>query len=170
MRKCCPLYLILVCILFCVAPTWGEDQFLVRATNDQDSSVDNLSLRLDGQGRLTHLLHIPSGRSEIAYKPAELKRGVVLREKSGRELIVLKMQQFSPERGATVVLTYLYRAVPMESYRTLKLKLVHDNGEWALRDSKGGKVASMHIKANIASVLGYSQPVGIQKLVLKSKK
>lgn len=141
----------------------------MRATNDQDASVDELSLRLDGKGRLTHLLHIPSGREQIAYSPNELQKGVVLRKKSGRDLVVLKMLKFSPERGATVLLTYLYSAVPMESHRSLSLKLVHDKNEWVLKDSDGNRIASMYIKANIATVLGYRQPVGIEKLVLKKK-
>lgn len=166
MRK---FVLFLVCFLLTVLPLGAEDQFLLRATNDQDSSVDELSLRLDPRGRLTHLLHIPSGRSQIAYSPVELERGVVLREKSGRDLVVLKMLKFSPERGATVLLNYLYSAVPIESRRSLELGLVREGDDWVLKDSNGDSVASMHIKANIATVLGYRQPVGIERLILKKK-
>lgn len=153
--------------LLLALPAVAKDQFLVKATNDQDKSVDELSLRIDKNGKLTHLLHVPSGRAQIAYSPNQLKTGVVLRRKSGRDLVVLKMQQFSPDKGAKVLLTYLYSAVPMESYRSLTLELAHDKDGWFLKDSKGKRVGSMHIKANMANVLGYRQAVGIQTLELK---
>ena len=155
-------------LVFLLQPVLAKDQFLVKATNDQDKSVDELSLRVDKNGRLTHLLHIPSGRAQLVYSPGQLKNGVVLRRKSGRDLVTLKMQQFSPEKGAKVLLTYLYSAVPMESYRSLTLELTQDkDGGWCLKDSKGTKIGSMHIKANMASVMGYRQAVGIQALELR---
>ena len=163
------LFVILMVAVFLAPPALAKDQFLVKATNDQDKSVDELSLRIDKSGRLTHLLHIPSGRAQIAYSPGQLKSGVVLRQKSGRDLVTLKMQQFSPDSGAKVLLTYLYSAVPVESYRSLTLELTQDKDGWFLKDSKGSRVGSMHIKANIASVMGYRQAVGIQALELRAK-
>ena len=161
------LILVVLVSVLSVHPALAKDQFLVKATNDQDKSVDELSLRVDKSGRLTHLLHIPSGKAQIAYSPDQLKSGVVLRRKSGRDLVTLKMQQFSPEKGAKVLLTYLYSAVPMESYRSLTLELAQDKTGWCLKDSKGNKIGSMHIKANMASVMGYRQAVGIQALELR---
>lgn len=161
--------LVLTSFFLFALPVQAEDQFLIRATNDQDSTVDELSLRMDGKGRLTHLLHVPSGREQLSYSPDELKRGVVLRKKSGRDLIVLKMQKFSPERGATVLLSYLYSAVPTETRRSVDLSLVREGKDWVLKDSAGKTLVSMHIEANIATVLGYRQPVGIAKLVFERK-
>lgn len=161
------LFVIIAVSGFLMPPALAKDQFLIKATNDQDKSVDQLSLRIDKSGRLTHLLHIPSGRAQIAYSPGQLKRGVVLRQKSGRNLVILKMQQFLPDKGAKVLLTYLYSAVPMERYRTLTLEIAQGKDGWCLKDSKGDKVGSMHIKANMASVLGYRQAVGIQALELR---
>lgn len=169
MRKDFRFIVILMVAVFLALPALAEDQLLVKATNDQDKSVDELSLRIDKSGRLTHLLHIPSGRTQIAYSPGQLKSGVVLRQKSGRNLVTLKMQQFSPDKGAKVLLTYLYSAVPMESYRSLTLELTQDKDGWVLKDSKGTRVGSMHIKANMASVMGYRQAVGIQALELRPK-
>lgn len=146
----------------------AKDQFLIRATNDQDTKVEELAIRVDKSGRLSHLLHSSSGRTQAAYTAQQLKNGVVLKKKSGRDLVSLKMQRFSPEKGASVVLTYLYSAVPMDSYQSIKLDLVKDKGEWVLKDSKGRRLSSLHIRANMANVLGYRQAVGIRQLELQS--
>lgn len=157
-----------LCLLFLllVGIASAKEQFLIKATNDQDSTVDELALKLDERGRLTHLLHTRSNGKTYSYAPPALAKGVVLRRKSGRDLITLKTTQFSPDKGADVVLTYLYSAVPTEQRRALKLKLVRDKEKWTLASPSGKAIQSLYIKANVASVMGFTQAIGIAELKL----
>ena len=152
-------------ILFCFGFASAEEQLLLTATNDQDSNVDKLILRLDKMGQPTHLIHRQSGKAEKSYSPGTLSKGVVLRRQSGKDLLKLTSMKFDPAKGASVVLDYLYSGIPPAEYKASNFALKREKGKWALYEPSGKKpLKRLHFVANTATVLGFQQAVGIREV------
>lgn len=155
--------LIALLILLVAGTGLAEEQLLMKAANDQDSKVDSLLLRLDEKGRPTHLLHRRSKGRESIYTPQNLAQGVVLRKQSGYDLLVLRTLKFDPESGAKIELRYLYSGVPPQEYRTLTLSLKKSGKLWSLfKSGESNPIKSLMFQANLASIFGVMQPVGIR--------
>lgn len=155
-----------ICLLLLLtASSWAEDQILVKATNDKDAVKDKLLLRLDSSGDLSRLVHKASKKKVKIFTPEDLKSGAVLRKESGRDLILLKIRNFDPKRGASVTLSYLYSGIPPSEYREITMALRKKDGRWSLYDGKSKKpVKALRFLTNYAGVFGYVQPVGIKEI------
>lgn len=157
MRKL--LLLLIILTQFAVA----KEQKLLTAANDHDQKVDTLALEVDDSNRPLHLLHRRTGDPEMVYSPEELAGGVVLKRKSGKELLILTILRFDPEKGGEFNLKYLYNGVPPEEYRSLSFSLKRDEGRWSVFSASGAKpVKSLYFQSNIASIFGVPTPVGIR--------
>jgi hypothetical protein len=162
MRRLLP---ILLCLL--LQAVQADEQLLLRATNDQDSKVDQLFLRLDGAGHPTHLLHRKTGKAEKVYTTGLLAQGVVLRMQSGQEILTLKAIKLDPDKGAAVVLTYLYSAIPPAEYRSVTLLLRKEGTTWSLfRENADKPLKALHFQTNLATALGFQKPIGIRTIKL----
>lgn len=155
-------------LILCLGSVLADEQLLLTATNDLDTGVDKLWLRLDTQGEPTHLLHRQEGKSEKTYTPSALEKGVVLRRQSGKDLLVLRTESFEASKGATIVITYLYNGIPPAAHRSMKLQLRRVKDKWRVfKDGSDESVGSMRFLANLASVFGFQQAVGIREIQLK---
>lgn len=158
----------LLCLFLClVHTTLAEDQLLLEATNDRDTHVDRLFLRVDEGGCPTHLLHRQSGKAEKIYATKRLEKGVVLRHESGNDVLTLKTLRFDPEKGAAVILRYLYSGIPPAEYRSVKLVMKRKGGIWSLFQEQTAKpLRAIHFQTNIASVFGIQKSIGIRAIRL----
>jgi len=159
--------LLLLAFFFLFSPALSDEQYLLKATSDMDSRVDNLLLQVDSAGRPTHLLHRKKGKPEKVYEVSRLTKGVVLRAQSGKDVLVLRTTGFDPDRGATVFLQYLYSGVPPAEYRSVKLELKKKGHTWSLFSNNGDKpLKAIHFQTNLAQVLGYQKVIGIRSVKL----
>lgn len=157
MRKL--LLLLMILTQFAVA----KEQKLLTAANDHDQKVDTLALELDDSNKPIHLVHRRTGDPEMSYSPKELAGGVVLKRKSGKELLILTILKFDPEKGGDFTLKYLYNGVPPVEYRSVSFSLKKDDGRWSVFSSSGERpVKSLFFQSNIASIFGVPTPVGIR--------
>lgn len=160
-------FLVSLLVLALVGVAAAEDQLLLTATNDQDQNVDKLLLRLNKKGEPTHLVHRRTGKDTSAYTPVELSKGVVLRRQMGKDLLLLKTTQFNPSNGAAVVMNYLYSGLPPEQYKNLRFDLKRRNGKWFLfKDGAKKPLRKLHFMANMGTVFGIPQAVGIRQIKL----
>ena len=160
-------HLIILTAFLLTAGALAEDVFLLSTTNDQDSRVESLLLRLDSEGQPSFLVQRREGKTDRLYTTTDLQNGIVLRKTSGSEVLRLKTQKWHPSRGGVVTLDYLYSVVPPAVRRSLSFQLVRKQKEWLLytEDNKN-PIKSIHFVANVTTIFGYSKALGIEKIEL----
>jgi hypothetical protein len=159
------LIAVVVLVVFLSGASLGKEQKLLTATNDEDESRDTLLLDVDSQGRPGRLIHRRTGHPERRFSVSQLREGVVLRQKSGQDLLLLKLLDFDPERAADIKLTYLYSGLPPARYKSLSLELERSDGKWSVYHGDSRKpVESMRFLGHRVSVLGLQKTVGIREV------
>lgn len=161
-------FLVAFFILLFFAVAQAEEQLILTATNDQDAKVDTLYLRLDSKGQATHLVHRASGVKERVYTSSTIEKGVVLKRKSDRDLIVLSTKDFKPKAGGAFVLRYLYTGLPPQEYRSEVFQIENKNGSWAVYQGKVDKpISAILFRANTVTAFGLTKAVGIKDIQIK---
>lgn len=155
----------LMMVFLLMLPGLAKEQLLMTATNDQDKKIDKLSLKFDSEGVPTHLLHSRTGEKTTSYTAESLTEGVVLKRKSGKDLLLLKVLSFDAKKGGAMELKYLYRGVPSMEYRSLKLALKKHKEKWSVHTKDvRDPVKSLVFQANMATLFGRQTAVGIASI------
>jgi signal peptidase I len=143
-------------ILFAFALTFGlissisaqtTTQRLMTVTSDGMEGTLHLSVIVDTYDRANHLLltktEDPNYRR--VFSASELAQGIVILNKSGHDVVVIRSGSFDVERGGFVVMDYLSNGAT-KSRQQHELLFEHDGQKWTVYSNQT-EVNSMFMQA-----------------------
>ncbi len=156
------IVLILLALSFSTSLHAKEQRLLTVTSDGLDGTLD-LSAFVDSEDRAVKL--ILTKREDRNYRrefpAAELKRGIVILEISGQNVVILRSGDFDLTRGGHVVVDYLSSGVT-KSRQQMELEVEHDGRSWVVLH-RGGKITSMFMKARTL----FGKTVGISGVQMK---
>lgn len=153
------LWLTLLLISFQFAPELQARttvQRLITVTSDGLEGTLDLSARINSRDEATHLIltkrEDPNYFRE--YEARQLARGIVILEKSGHDVVIVRSGEFDTTRGGFVVLDYLSNGL-RKSRQQLELEIQHDGRRWVVIH-EGVEVDTMFMEARklLGNVIG----------------
>ena len=141
-------------------------QTLTTISVSEEKYTMQLELVVDNKSDIKQfkLIEIVKGKTveETIYDTDGAKEGIILMEQSGREVVKLVSENFSPYNGGNVVLDYLYDGITGKR-KSLEMDLSRDGDEWSLYIN-GRKSTTMHFVKNKKALVGV---VGIKDIEVK---
>ena len=141
-------------------------QTLTTISVSEEKYTMQLELVVDNKSDIKQfkLIEIVKGKTveETIYDTDGAKEGIILMEQSGREVVKLVSENFSPYNGGNVVLDYLYNGITGKR-KSLEMDLSRDGDEWSLYIN-GRKSTTMHFVKNKKALVGV---VGIKDIEVK---
>jgi hypothetical protein len=132
---------------------YGNEIKLGVITSDIDQNVTDFSVDLKEDGSVDSL-HVvttePNGQISVdAFHPLErvVSSGAVLYERDGREVIRLKVENFSATEGGVVKISYLYNGLN-NSWGSMKLQMKKINDVFGLATLTDERVNKLFVRAN----------------------
>lgn len=146
-------------VLFTGSARAEHVQPILTVTSDAFSGQGVLSIVTDDDLVATGVRY-QSATADRTFPIGDLASGMVLLVQSGRDIVMLKSQDFDPRSGGSLTLRYLYSGLN-GSYRSAPVEIERTGDDWQLwiNDSGGRRVAtSAYFKANrlLGSVVGIS--------------
>ena len=110
----------------------SKSQHLVTATSDVDPVVTDLFLISNDQGETEKLkMTFSDGESARFSSPKNLSEGTVLKQVSGRDVVVLKSEEFDTLKGGYVDMVYLANGIT-GNRKSLELRIIQDSEGWKI--------------------------------------
>ncbi len=89
---------------------------------------------------------------------------LVLEEKKGRQVVVLKAQNFALHNGGVITIDYLHNGINGER-GSIQVTMNREGDEWFL-SRQGKRVTSMHFEVNKKFAIG---EVGIEQVIIRTR-
>ena len=138
------------------------EQYLLKATGDVDDVEGKLYIITD-QGLVADKIKIQynDGDSPDVHSTQGLKKGIVLMERDGHDVVKMQSHDFLDDRGGYFKIDYLYNGIT-GSRKSIEVKAQIVNNKWAVFRN-GVKVNRMHFVSK--KILG--KAIGISKVIFK---
>jgi hypothetical protein len=106
-------------------------QHLMTVTSDGLEGTLRLAVKVTEHDEATHLILTKDEDKDYRreFQARELARGVVILEKGGHDVVVIRSPRFDTNRGGFVVIDYLSNGVT-KARRQVELQIEHDGQKW----------------------------------------
>ncbi len=135
---------------------------LAVVTNGMDSDKCILTVDTDETGALQNLHVTEDKSSHGSYPLADVQKGIVLVERSNRDIVLLSGADLDATAGGKVIISYLYNALT-KRHKHKQLELFQQDGKWVMADEQHKIVKSIHFTTK--KVLG--KVVGLDEMIIK---
>ncbi len=128
----------------------GPEQTQLLIETDSKGDLDTIRIYETEDNKVTS--------DEFYTAEQAIADGIVASERDGRQVVILRAQNFTASSGGTIALDYLYNAIK-GSRKVFNLKLVKVAGKFVLLTKEGAKVNQLVFVGNrfVGQVIGIKE-------------
>lgn len=137
----------------------SKEYRLLTISSDIESKITQLSAVFDEHdvAQKLKLLNMQSGEIQ-SFEISELNKGIILEEREGRKIAILKSKDFTPDRGGFLLIDYLHNGIS-GSRRSLEIE--------DRRTADGPEIAFLGVSVSRAHIIGnqlFGKVIGIKEI------
>jgi len=139
---------------------------LATITNDEDSEILRLYVKVDTNSDITKLVTITTNENGEQYKPIEysvdeVDSGVVMYKSDGRDVVKLISNHFNVQQGGVIKLDYLFNGVSGKR-KDISLDVSRNGDDWSINNDDRN-VKKLHFNSKVV----FGKTIGIESITIE---